>query len=215
MELFPFLGGKKLNDFVWPNPFNSSGIFDVTKGIDDRQIVGLLGARFKYSEAMAAKLSNTTVSTLHNFEAQLVRLDTGSLTVTDVIAGRPLFWVSKTNFTVTPVASATAEFAGISLVTLTSANAKGDIFMIGVAGNIPCKLKAALTKASPLANDPAVINVTASLGTIDVLADATGWTNVQMALRAGWVISALNSLDGTVVTINIDNAKRVYRDGVQ
>lgn len=216
MELFPFLGSKKLNDFIWPNPYDSAGLFDVTKGIDDRQIVGLLGAEWQYSEGIAAKLSNTTNGTVYNSTLKLVRLDTGSLTVTDVIVGRPLFWVDKTKFTVTPVATATTLLAGIAITPLTSANAKGDLFLICVQGDVGVLLKASsLTKASPVGNDPAVLNIASSLATADTLADATGWTNVQLALRIGRVIEAWNGAAGTVKKVHLDNAYRVYRDGVK
>lgn len=221
MELVNYLGTKKLNDFIFPNPLDSAGRFNF--GAEGKlgplaaQIYGLLGARFKYSEKQALKLSNTLVGILYNCEVQMVRVDPsfGTVTLADIIVGRPLFWTDKTKFLVSPLASATALLAGISPVVMTSANAKGDIIPLIVRGDVGVKLKAALTKASPLANDPLVLNITANLGTGDVILDATAWTNVQMALRIGRVLSALNGLDGTVVKCHLDNAYQVYRDGVE
>lgn len=220
MELLNYLGTKKLNDFIFPNPLDSSGRFNFSAegklGPLAAQIYGLLGARYKFSEATGLKLSNTNVGTIYNCETQLVRVDTGTLTLTDIIVGRPMFWVDKKKFLVTPVASATTLLAGISPCLFTSANAKGDMFPLVVRGDVGALLKAtSLTKASPVGNDPVVLNIASSLATADVLADATAWTNVQMALRIGRVITALNGLAGTVAKIHLDNAYQVYRDGIE
>lgn len=219
MDLFSYIGTGKLNDLIIPNPLDSSGRFDVTGKLGPlaQELYGMLGQRFKFSEAQALKLSNTNKGTLYNCEIQMVRVDPnfGTVLLTDIIVGRPLFWSDKTKRLVTPLASATALLAGISPVVMTSANAKGDIIPLVVKGDVGVKLKAALTKASPLGNDPLSLNVTANLGTGDVLADATAWTNVQMALRMGRVLSALNGLDGTVVKCHLDNAYQLFNNGVE
>lgn len=218
MDLFKYIGNKKLNEFVFPNPLTSAGAFDPTNqtGSLGQEIYGCLGQKFKMSESEALKLSNTNVGILYNCEVQLVRISTGSLTLTDLIVGRPVFWSDKTKFEVTPVASATTLLAGVCICALTSSNAKGDIMYIVTRGDVGGLLKASsLTKASPLANDPTVLNIASSLATFDVLADATGWTNVQLALRAGRVLEAWNGGAGTVKKLHLDNAYEVFGKGVR
>lgn len=218
MDLFPYLGNSKLNNFIYPNPLDSAGRFDPTGqvGSQGQQIYGCLGQKFKYSEAQAARVSDTTVGNLYNAEYQLVRISTGSLTLTDLVVGRPVFWSDKTKFEITPVASATALLAGVCICVLTSDNSKGDLMFIATKGDVGGLLKASsLTKASPLANDPTVLNIAASLATFDVLLDATGWTNVQLALRAGRVLEAWNGGAGTVKKLHLDNAYEVFGDGIR
>lgn len=218
MDLFTLLGNKKLNEFVYPNPLDSAGRFNVTgnRGPEAQMAYGLLGSRFKFSEAQALKLSNTNVGTLYNCEIQIVRIDTGTITITDLIVGRPVFWVDKSKKLITSVASATTLLAGICPIVITSSNAKGDIIPIIVKGDCQVLLKASsLTKASPLANDPVVANISSSLATADVLADATGWTNVQLALRMGRVLEAWNGAAGTVKKMHLDNAYQVFNNGVE
>lgn len=220
MDLLSYLGPTgKINDFIYPNPLDSAGRFviDDKTGPQKQMIYGLLGSRYKFSEGAALKRSNTTKGTIYNCEMQMVRIDPsfGTVLLTDIIVGRPLFWTDKTKFLVSPLATATSLLAGISPVVMTSSNAKGDIIPLIVRGDVGIKLKASLTKASPLANDPLVLSIASSLATGDVLLDATGWTNVQLALRVGRVLSALNGLDGTVVKCHLDNAYQVYNSGIE
>lgn len=216
MDLVEYLGTKKLNELILPNPYNSAGVIDIAAGKHNERGRGFLGQRFRLSEKQGLKQSNTTIGTIYGCVVMLVRIqpDFGTVLITDIDVGRPLFWSDKKKFEVTPLASATAQLAGISLVGLTSANAKGDIIPIVIHGDVGVLLAASLTKASPVANDPVVLSIASNLATADVLADATSWTNVQMALRIGRVIEAWNGGAGTVKKMHLDNAYLIPNDGV-
>lgn len=221
MELLNYIGTKKLNDFIFPNPLDSSGRFNF--GAEGKlgplaaQLYGLLGARYKLSEKTALKLSNTNVGTLYNCEVQLVRVSPtfGTVTLADIIVGRPLFWSDKNKFEVTPLATITADLAGISPVVMTSTNAKGDLIPMVVRGDVGVKMSAAITKTTLASNDPVVMAVASNLGVADVLADATNWTNTQLSVWMGKMIEALGTGgDGLVKKMNLTQAVQVYRDGI-
>lgn len=217
MDLVEYLGTKKLNELIIENPYNSSGVIDIAAGKHNQRGLGFLGQRFRLSEKQALKQSNTTVGTLYNCVIQMVRIqpDFGTVALTDIIVGRPLFWNDKKKFLVTPLAATTAQLAGIAITVLTSANGKGDIIPIVVAGDVGVKMSAAITKASPVVNDPVVMAVAANLGTADILADATGWTNVQQGVYMGKLLEALGTGgDGEVHKINLTGAIQVLNDGV-
>lgn len=218
MNILQFLGTKKLNELIIAGDYvtGSSTQHDVSKGPD--RYTGLLGSEFTFSEKTALKLSNTTIGTLYGCTIKMVRVqpDFGTVALTDIIVGRPLFWNDKKKHFVTPLASATAQLAGIAITVLTSSNNKGDIIPIVVAGDVGVLMAAAITKASPTVNDPAVLSIASNLGSADVLADATGWTNVQLALRMGRLIEALGTGgDGLVKKIHLDNAYRNPDDGIK
>lgn len=216
-DLVAYLGTKKLNELILPNPYNAAGLIDIAAGKHNERGRGFLGQRFRLSEKQGLKLSNTTIGTIYGCEIQFVRIqpDFGTVAITDIIAGRPLFWNDTKKFLVTPLAAITARLAGISLCTLTAANAKGDIIPIVVRGDVGVKMSAAITKAAPAINDPVVMAVAANLGTADVLLDATGWTNVQLAVKMGRLLEALGGGgDDEVHKIYLENAHQVYNDGV-
>jgi|SRR6185295_5349368 len=217
MDLVEYLGTKKLNELIIENPYNSSGVLDIAAGKHNQRGLGFLGQEFRLSEKQGLKQSNTTVGTIYSCVVKMVRVqpDFGTVALTDIVVGRPLFWNDTKKFFVTPLATATARLAGISLVTMTSANAKGDLIPIVVHGDVGIKMAAAITKATVAINDPIVLSIASSLATVDVLADATGWTNVQLALRVGKMLTAIGTGgDGTVVKCYLDNADRIYNDGV-
>lgn len=215
MNIAQYLGTKKLNELILENPFDSAGKYDVTKG--PSRFVGLLGSEFTFSEKQALKLSNTLIGTLYACTIKMVRVDPafGTVLLTDIIVGRPLYWSDTKKFLVTPLASLTSRLAGISPVVMTSANNKGDIIPLVVAGDVGVKLGAALTKASPVINDPALIVIAANLAAADVIADATNWTNVQHASRMGRVIEAWNGGATLVKKMHLDNAHRIPDDGIK
>ncbi len=214
MDLVTYLGDKKLNDLVIARGIST--VKDLTKGEHLMRGEGFLGQRIRLSEKQALKLSNTTVGTLYGCEVQFVRIqpDFATVLLTDIVVGRPLFWNDTKKFFVTPLASITARLAGIAIGVLTASNSKGDIIPIVVRGDVGVLLKAALTKASPVVNDPVELSVAANLGSADTILDATGWTNVQEAVRMGKVIEAWNGAAGTVKKMFLDNAHQVYNDGV-
>lgn len=216
--LFEYIGEGKLNELILPNPYNSAGAID--KKLGPNRYIGLLGEEFKISQATALKQSNTTIGTLYGGTYKLVRVqpDFATVLLTDIIVGRPMFWNDKKKNLVTPLATATSQFAGICVVKMTSANAKGDFIIIAVP---PCEvavlLAASLTKSAPVINDPVVLSIASSLATADVLADATAWTNVQMALKIGKVLEAWTGGAGLVKKMYLDGAGAVLNlnDGIK
>lgn len=217
MDLVEYLGTKKLNELIIENPYNAAGVIDIAAGKHNQRGLGFLGQRVRLSEKQALKQSNTTIGTLYNCVIQLVRIqpDFGTVNLTDIIVGRPLFWNDTKKFLVTPLASATAKLAGIAITNLTANNNKGDIIPVVVSGEVGMLGKAAaFTKAAPAINDPIVLSIAANLATLDVLADATGWTNVQLALRVGRTSVSWAGGAGTVVKGYLDNAFQVLNDGV-
>lgn len=215
MNLIEYLGTKKLNELILENPYDSAGKVDITKG--PNRYIGLLGSEWKLSEKTALKQSNTTIGTLYGARYKLVRIqsDFGTVALTDIIVGRPMFWSNKKKHEVTPLASITAQLAGICVVKCTSANAKGDFIVICVEGECEVLMSAAITKATVAINDPVVMAVASNLGVGDVLADATGWTNVQLGVRIGKMISALGTGgDGLVARVYVNNCTYNFDDGV-
>jgi hypothetical protein len=212
-DLIAYLGEGKLNELIIPRGISATP--DIKTGGHLTRGIGFLGQEFRVSEKTGLKLSNTTVGTIYGCVIKMVRIqpDFGTVALTDIDVGRPLFWNDTKKFFVTPLASATAKLAGIAITNLAATNAKGDIIPIVVAGDVGVLLAGALTKASPVANDPVLLNVAANLGSADVILDATGWTNVQMALRMGRVIEAWNGAAGTVKKMHLDNAYRIPFDG--
>lgn len=215
MDLITYLGEGKLNELIIPR--GTATTPDIKTGKHLLRGVGFLGQEVRVSESTGLKLSNTTIGTIYGCVIKFVRVqpDFGTVTLADIDVGRPLFWNDTKKFFVTPLASATARLAGISLVAMNATDHnKGDIIPIVVHGDVGVLLAGALTKASPVANDPVLLNVAANLGSADTILDATGWTNVQMALRMGRVIEAWNGAAGTVKKMHLDNAYRIPNDGV-
>lgn len=202
MDTFSYLGTKRFNDFqmAWPTQF------DPTAGPSLAPAV--LGNRHKLSESMARKLSNTNVGTLRQGIYQVVRTDPTAATIANYVAGRPVFWADPSKFTITYVAATTSLFAGICLSTVAAA---GNIIHICVAGDVGGLYAAALTKAGAL-NDPVVLSIAANLATLDVLADATAWTNVQKKLEVGRVNEA--PVVNQVKRIILTNAIQVMDEGI-
>lgn len=176
MDPYSLLGKSKLNDFSTTPPS------DPTFG--PNLIKGWAGSRFQFTETRALKLSNTNVGTLHNGIYQLVR---ARGTLADWVVGRPVFWSSTTLFEATTVAATTALFAGIAI---SIPSALGDYVYIQIYGDVAALYGGSLTKAVPALNDPVVISISASLATVDVILDATSWTNVQQKSFVGRVNEA-------------------------
>lgn len=213
MDLINYLGEKKLNELIIPVGTS----VDIKAGGHLTRGLGFLGQRHRISEKQALKLSNTSIGTLYGCEFQIVRIqpDFGTVALTDMIVGRPLYWNDTKKFYITPLATITSKFAGICPVKLTSANSKGDIIPMITAGDVEMLMTAAITKATVAINDPVVLKVASSLADLDVLADATGWTNVQLAQRAGNLITALGTGgDGLVARCYLSGAYRVEGNGV-
>jgi hypothetical protein len=193
MDLFDYLRTSKMNTF------EEDFTVDVRDGASP--FGGLLGMRKKHDDGSAAKFSNTTVGTLRNGIYQLVRSDPTIATVGNWVVGRPLFWVDKALFKVSPVAAdATVEFAGVAISTLTKA---GTFKFMQIQGEAPLLYAAALTKAVPALNDPVVLKFAANLADGDVELDATAHSNAIVKRIIGRVDEA--PVAGAV--------KRIYLDG--
>lgn len=202
MDTFSYLGTKKFNDFQIPWP-----AADPTAGPSLAPAV--LGNRHKLDEKMAAKLSNTNVGMLRQGIYQVVRTDPTAATIANYVWGRPLFWADMKKFTITYVAAATSLFAGICLGTVATA---GNIIHMCIGGDAGGLFAAALTKGAPALNDPVVLSIAANLATLDVLADATAWTNVQQKLLVGRVNEA--PVVNQVKRIILTQAIQVYDEGI-
>lgn len=218
MNIFQFIGTKKLNELILTGDYvtGSTTQHDVSKGPD--RYSGLLGSKYTFSEKEGLKLSNTTLGTIYGCTIQLVRIqpDFGTVLLTDIIVGRPLYWNDTKKFFVTPLATATSRLAGISICKLTSANLKGDIIPIVTFGDVGVLMAAAITKSSPTINDPITAAIGSSLAAADVLADATAWTNVQLALRMGRLLEALGSGgDAEVHKMYLDAAYQIPDPGIK
>lgn len=213
MDAFNYVRSKKLNGFyeTWP-----SSPRDVTLGPTPQIFQGLLGAEFKLSKATANKYSDSAVRTLQQGVYKIVRVKAAS-TAGDWVVGRPLFWndLAEAVPTVTTVAAITKLFAGVAINTLSAADAlNGVMTLIQISGVAPLLGRGtAFTKATPAVNDPVVLSVAASLATGDVLADATGWTNVQTQIEIGRVYEAM-TLD-TVKNFVLTKALPFYIDGIK
>jgi hypothetical protein len=202
MDTFSYIGTKKFND--WQATWPTSG--DPTAG--PNLVAGLLGNRHKLSEAMAVKLSNTNIGTLRQATYQVVRTDPTAATIANYVFGRPLFWADQKLFRVTYVAAPTSLFAGICLGPVLAA---GNVVHICIGGDVGGLYASTLTKTGAL-NDPVVLAITASLATLDVLADATGWTNVQLKLKVGKVNEA--PVVNQVKRIILTDAVQVMDEGI-
>lgn len=201
MDPFSLLGHGKLNDFSW------TPSTDIQDGPDP--IWGMAGSRFHLDQKIAAKFSNTQVGTLRNCMIQLVRTDPAIADITKWQVGRPVFWSDVNLFKCTTVAASTALFAGIAIG---NADAAGDFVYIVTKGDVGGLYAAALTKAVPALNDPVVLSIAANLATLDVLADATGWTNVQTKLEVGRVNEA--PVVNEVKRIILTKAIEFYNEGI-
>lgn len=213
MDAFNYVRSKKLNGFyeTWPGSPR-----DVTLGPTPQIFQGLLGAEFKLSKASANKYSDSAVRTLQQGVYKIVRVNPG-ITNTQWVVGRPLFWVDEAAAvpTVTPVATTLVRQAGVAINTMSAADAlNGCITLIQISGVAPGLGRGtAFTKATPALNDPVVLSIAASLATLDVLADATGWTNVEKKLEIGRVYEAmvLDTVKNFILTnsipFNIDGIK--------
>lgn len=197
MNVFDYIPQGKLNDvdIDWPT--------DITKG--PQPLVGMLGEEFIYDETTALKLSNTLKGTLYACKLKLVRFLSTS-TASNLI-GRPVFWSDKKKYIVTPDAAATSAFAGIAI----TAVGKGNMGYIVTAGEVAGLFDAALTKAVPALGDPVYLKIAGGVATLDVLADATGWTNVQLKLMIGEVRATVTA--GAVSRVHIYE-ERLYNRGI-
>lgn len=199
MNPYALLGKSKLNDF------SSTPPSDPTFG--PNFIKGWAGQRFALDQKMALKFSNTNVGTLRNGIFQMVRARGAVLA--DWVVGRPVFWSDTTLFEATTVAATTALLAGIAI---SIPSALGDYLWIQTYGDVAGLYAGALTKAVPALNDPAVLSFAASLATLDVILDATSWTNVQQKIFAGRVNEA--PVINVVKRIMLTQAIQVYPEGI-
>jgi hypothetical protein len=202
MDTFSYIGSKKFNDW--------QGIYPATVTDGPNLMKGLLGNRHKLSEAMAVKLSNTNLGTLRQGVYQVVRTDPTAATIANYAVGRPLFWADPKNFVVTYVAATTSLFAGICLHNAISA--AGNVMHMCVAGDVGGLWDGTLTKATPALNDPVILKIASSLATLDTIADATGWTNVQLKLEVGRVNETVTA--GQVKRIILNKAIQVMDEGI-
>lgn len=198
MNPYLILGDRKLNDFssTPTNPFVEGPDF----------VKGFLGARFALTEKIALKLSNTNKGTLRNGIYQIVRVR-GALVDWDI--GRPVFWSDTNLFEVTSVAATTALLAGICLNT---PDALGDYVYIQTYGDVGGLWDGTLTKATPALNDPVILKIGSSLATLNVLADATAWTQVEKKLEVGRVNETVTA--GAVKRIILTRAIQIYNEGI-
>lgn len=212
MDFINYVRSKKLNG-VWETYAGSPR--DVTLGPTAQLFQGLLGQRYKLSKKTAAKYSDSNVWTLKECIIQVVRVKAAS-TGADWIVGRPVFWddLAAEIPTVTTVAATTKLYAGQAINTISTADAlNGAITLIVVDGIAPILGKAsAFTKATPALGDPIVLDIGSSLATGDVLADATGWTNVQRKLEIGSVYETMTA--GAVKNFVINRRNQFLVDGI-
>jgi hypothetical protein len=208
MDLFSYLRGAKLNKVD-----EAYGTTDITKGPSPFVLGGLLGQKIKLSSTMALKLSDTTVGTLYGGEYQLVRLDPAqTATLANSKVGAPVYWVDRKLFKVTFDAVATALLAGIAISVPT---AKGNVFMICTLGEVGALYANPTTKgATADANDPVVAAIAGGVAVVDILADATGWTNVQKRLEIGRAAEDPGA-GNAIFKIILTNAVPAFNDGVR
>jgi hypothetical protein len=202
MDLFDYLRKGKINTFE--EPFS----VDVRDG--PSPFHGLLGMKKKLDNVTAAKFSDTTIWTCLGGVYRLVRSDPTIAVVGNWVLGRPLFWVDKSLYKVTPVvADSTAEYAGQALGGLTTA---GSFKIIQTDGEAPVLLAAALTKAAPAINDPIVLKFAANLATGDVELDATAFSNAIIKRLIGYLDEA--AVANTVKRVMLTNAHQVQNRGI-
>lgn len=211
MDLFDYLRSAKLNDFEEKFPTTAKvSDFLATGNPNNNPFYGLLGMKKKLDDAVAAKLSNTTIGTLRNGVYQLVRSDPTIAVVGNWVVGRPLFWADKATFKVTTVAAdATVEYAGQAISTLATA---GSFKIMQIDGEAPALLSAALTKAAPAINDPVVLKFGANLADVDVELDATGWANAIIKRWIGYLDEA--AVAGQVKRIVLTQAHKAQNKGI-
>lgn len=212
MDAFSYLGKSKFNDFsyTWPvalTPVNAVG---------PSRLPGILGNRHKLDKKMAAALSNTNIGTLGEGLFQVVRTDPTIADITKWQKGRPVFWVDITDvtkrFLVTTVAAVTSMLAGIALNTPDKA---GDVVHICIQGDCEGLWAAASTKVVPVVGDPLQLKVAANLADLEVILDATSWTNVQIKAQVGKVIEVpANPAASGVKRILLQHAVQVFDEGI-
>lgn len=208
MDLFAYLRGAKLNKVD-----EAYGTTDITKGPSPFVLGGLLGEKIKLSSSMALKLSDTTVGTLYGAEYQLCRLDPAqTATLANSKVGAPVYWVDRKLFKFTFDAAATSLLAGIAI---NVPSAKGNVCFICTDGEVGALYANPTTKgAGADANDPVVAAIGGGVAVVDILADATGWTNVQKSLEVG--IAAEDPGAGNAVKrIILTHAVPAFNDGVR
>lgn len=206
MDLFDYLRGAKLNNFEeaygevvsdGPTPFP-----------------GLLGMRKKLDDATAAKFSDTNVGLCKNGIYQLWRSDPTIADVTKWVTGRPLFASlgSGGNFKATTVASTISIPIGVAIDPLEEA---GNLKIVQVYGDALGLWAAASTKVVPAIGDPMLLKIAASLADLEVILDATGWTNVQRKAYLGRVLEVpANPAASGVKRFFLDGAVQIYNRGV-
>lgn len=190
MDLFDYLRKGKLNTLEESFGATATNFVDFAEKVNS-SFHGLLGYHKKLDNQTAAKFSDTTIYTLKEGIYRLVRSDPNIATVGNWVLGRPLYWVNKTTYVVSPVAAAgatTLEYAGQAIGPLTKA---GNYKVIQVAGNAPGLYDAALTKGAPAFGDPIVLKVAANLSTLDVILDATAHDNTVEKRIIGQVVEAV------------------------
>ena len=205
MDLFDYLRGAKLNKLEeafggspedGPNPFQ-----------------GLLGMEKKLDDATAAKFSDTNVGLCKNGLYKLIRTDPTIADPTKWVVGRPVFWVDTNLWKCTTVAAATSRFAGVAISNLEEA---GNVVLIQTYGDALGLWAAASTKAVPALGDPLQLKIAANLADLEVILDATGWTNVQQKAYVGKVLEVpANPAASGVKRIWLDGAQRVFNRGVR
>lgn len=154
-------------------------------------VPGELGQTVSIGDALALKLSKTSVNTQFGGMYQKVRFKSGSTAAN--IRGGAVFWSDRANFEVTPDATAVteADFAGVGLMV----NTKGNYGVIQVAGKAWCLYRASVT-------DKNVSNLVLQLtttNTFDAIADATG-TYISGGTKG------LKNIVGIAITVPADGA---------
>ncbi len=127
---------------------------------------GELGQMVAIGDALALKMSKTTVGTLYGGIYQKVLFKSGSSASN--ARGGALRWSNRATFEVTPDQTAITEgdFAGIGLMV----NTKGNYGIMQVAGKCSVLFRASVTDKT---NSNIVLQLTTT-NTFDAIADATG-----------------------------------------
>ncbi len=148
--------------------------------------LGQLGALLTLDDEMAAKLSDSTVGTLYAGVYQYVKFLAG--TTAAPTRGYMCAWSDFENFVVTMDITdvLSGKLAGVCLNSVT----KGQYGWIQVAGKATVLCKASsITKATPADGDLLILT-SATTNTVDVLADNTNLTSLQLKRSVGVALQA-------------------------
>ncbi len=171
--------------------------------------LGFVGKRLVLNNAMALKLSDTTVGTLYEGIYQYVQFR--SVSTLAPAKGILAYWQDYSNYIITPDVSATdpslgGSNSGLVAGVILSAVTKGNYGFIQISGKATVLFKTTVTKTTPIQGDLVVADGTTSARG-DVLADATGITNATAKLILG--VSLTTPASNTASLVDLWNLRQV------